>query len=187
MRSIVLKFSPLVKKLAFDYFKLLPPSVDRRDIIGAAYLGLVEALSKIPEDSVIRHVNYIRIRIRGAIIDELRKEDWLGRGYRSKVESGEYQKVVIIFGNCNGALSKYKLEDTDPELLHIKKDEERFIHKLINIVLNEREKTIIMLHYFEGIRFNEISRVLRISEPRVCQIHKIALKKLKKYLTNSSF
>ncbi|MCL2056397.1 MAG: FliA/WhiG family RNA polymerase sigma factor [Oscillospiraceae bacterium] len=48
--------------------------------------------------------------------------------------------------------------------------------------LNERERTVISLYYYERLKLKEIAAVLGVSESRVCQIHSAAIVKMKKYM-----
>lgn len=49
-------------------------------------------------------------------------------------------------------------------------------------VLPEREHAILVLHYYEGIRFNEIAAAMSVSEPRISQLHSMALQRLREHL-----
>ena len=49
--------------------------------------------------------------------------------------------------------------------------------------LPERERAILVLHYYEGIRFNEIAAAMSVSEPRISQLHSMALQRMREHLT----
>ena len=48
--------------------------------------------------------------------------------------------------------------------------------------LNEREQLVITLYYYEKLRFSDIGRVLEVSESRVCQLHSLAVRKMKEFM-----
>lgn len=69
----------LAMKIARGFVRRLPRSVQREDIEAAAMFGLFKALKKQPTGDGDSYEWFIRRRIRGAIIDELRHQDWLPR------------------------------------------------------------------------------------------------------------
>ena len=70
----------------------LPRSVDRGDLLTAGSVGLMGAISSFDPTRRVRFEVYADARIRGALLDELRKEDWLPRPWRQRLEK---QKRVI--------------------------------------------------------------------------------------------
>ncbi|MFD1850358.1 FliA/WhiG family RNA polymerase sigma factor [Oceanobacillus bengalensis] len=67
----------------------LPNSVSKEDIRSLGLIGLYDALKKFEPNRDLKFDTYASIRIRGAIIDGLRKEDWLPRSLREKVKKVE--------------------------------------------------------------------------------------------------
>lgn len=76
---------PLVEQTARKLLRRLPKSVSLDDLIGAGNLGLVHALSKFDPDDSEWFDGYALQRARGAMLDELRKLDPLGRFERRKI------------------------------------------------------------------------------------------------------
>jgi RNA polymerase sigma factor for flagellar operon FliA len=74
----------LVRKVAERMARRLPPVVDINDLIGAGTLGLIDAADKYDPARCDRFAGYAEIRIRGAILDELRTMDWVPRSVRNK-------------------------------------------------------------------------------------------------------
>src|SRR5258708_12470252 len=70
----------------------LPPNVLRDDLIAAGTFGLVDALRK-SADRGPAFDWYARIRIRGAVVDELRAQDWLTRRARTRVARAQAEGV----------------------------------------------------------------------------------------------
>ncbi|MFW5824910.1 MAG: RNA polymerase sigma factor FliA [Marinobacter sp.] len=77
--QLVEQHAPLVKKIALHLMARLPDSVQLDDLIQAGMVGLLEAAAKYQPDRGASFETYAGIRIRGAIVDEVRKGDWVPR------------------------------------------------------------------------------------------------------------
>ncbi|WP_175614615.1 FliA/WhiG family RNA polymerase sigma factor [Piscibacillus halophilus] len=77
-------YMPLVDYQVNRVFAHLPQNVDRQDVKSLAFMGLVDALEKFDLNRDLKFDTYASFRIKGAIIDGLRKEDWLPRTVREK-------------------------------------------------------------------------------------------------------
>lgn len=77
--QLVEQHAPLVKKIALHLMARLPDSVQLDDLIQAGMVGLLEAAAKYQPDRGASFETYAGIRIRGAIVDEIRKGDWVPR------------------------------------------------------------------------------------------------------------
>ncbi len=64
----------------------LPRTVDRGDLLTAANVGLMAAIRSYDPGRRVRFESYAEMRIRGALLDELRSEDWLPRPWRQRIE-----------------------------------------------------------------------------------------------------
>src|SRR5699024_7331061 len=67
----------------------LPVNVHKDDLFSFAYTGLLDAIHKFEPDRDLKFDTYASFRIRGSIIDGLRKEDWLPRAQREKTKKVE--------------------------------------------------------------------------------------------------
>jgi RNA polymerase sigma factor for flagellar operon FliA len=76
------RFAPLVKRMAHHLLAKLPASVEPDDIIQAGLIGLMDAVSRFEEGQGVQFETYATQRIRGAMLDELRSNDWLPRSVR---------------------------------------------------------------------------------------------------------
>ena len=74
--------APLVKRIAFHLHSRLPPSVQVEDLIQAGMIGLLEAMSNYDSTQGASFETYAGIRIRGAMLDEIRVGDWTPRTVR---------------------------------------------------------------------------------------------------------
>ncbi len=77
--TLVSNYASLVKKLAYHLIARLPASVDVEDLIQAGMIGLLEAASHYSPDRGASFETFASIRIRGAMIDQLRKGGWAPR------------------------------------------------------------------------------------------------------------
>lgn len=75
-------YLPLVRRLAHHMVARLPSSVQVDDLIQAGMMGLLDALARFEEGQGAQFETYATQRIRGAMLDELRRNDWLPRGVR---------------------------------------------------------------------------------------------------------
>lgn len=77
--DLVREHADLVKRIAYHVAARLPPSVDVEDLIQAGVVGLIEAARHYSGARGASFETYAGIRVRGAIMDELRKGDWAPR------------------------------------------------------------------------------------------------------------
>ncbi len=80
--QFVSQYAPLVKRIAYHLMAKLPPSVQVDDLIQNGMLGLLDAISRYEEGLGAQFETYAAQRIRGAMLDGLRENDWLPRGLR---------------------------------------------------------------------------------------------------------
>lgn len=72
-------YAPLVKRIAYHMMLRMPASVQVDDLIQAGMIGLIEASQKYDASRGASFETYAGIRIRGAIVDEMRRGDWVPR------------------------------------------------------------------------------------------------------------
>jgi RNA polymerase sigma factor FliA len=85
--SMVMRHAELVKRIAYHLAGRLPASVEVSDLIQAGMLGLLEAASNYTADRGASFETYAGIRIRGAMLDALRKLDWAPRSVHRKARA----------------------------------------------------------------------------------------------------
>lgn len=84
------QYIPMVRRMAHHMAARLPASVQTEDLMQAGMLGLMDALGRFEEGLGAQFETYATQRIRGAMLDELRRSDWLPRSVRQvqrKIES----------------------------------------------------------------------------------------------------
>ena len=77
--TLILEFAPLVKYIADRMTMHLPSGISREDLISAGILGLNDAMDKFKAEKGVKFKTYATYRIRGAMVDELRKMGWASR------------------------------------------------------------------------------------------------------------
>ncbi len=80
--ALIRQYQPLVRKLAHHMMAKLPANVQVDDLIQVGLIGLSEALSRFEANQGVQFETFATQRIRGAMLDELRENDWVSRGTR---------------------------------------------------------------------------------------------------------
>jgi RNA polymerase sigma factor for flagellar operon FliA len=80
--ALIRQYQPLVRKLAHHMMAKLPANVQVDDLIQVGLIGLSEALTRFEATQGVQFETFATQRIRGAMIDELRENDWVSRGTR---------------------------------------------------------------------------------------------------------
>lgn len=82
--ALVIQHAPLVKRIAYHLMNRLPPNVQADDLIQAGMIGLLEASRNYDPSQGATFETYAGIRIRGAMLDEIRRSDWTPRSVHRK-------------------------------------------------------------------------------------------------------
>ena len=96
----VIDYLPMVKFIAGRIAMGVPRSVELDDLISAGVVGLIEAFNSFDAEKGVKFESYASIRIRGAILDELRAVDWAPRSTRAK--SRELERAISSLENRLG-------------------------------------------------------------------------------------
>ena len=226
-RALVMSYINLVRYVVSKTGLLIQGKaygLEADDITHFGILGLVHAIERYHPGNGVKFETYAIPRIRGAILDEFRKLDWVPRSVREgsrkvaraarevsqevgreavdseiaeklSISLEEYYKVIHNSGATTmesvsaGARSRdmrrveESVAEDIPSLLDdIGEEEAKKI--LIEAVgkLPDRERALVGLYYFEGLKFGEIGLVLHLSESRVSQIHAQVLRDLREKL-----
>ncbi len=109
-QELTLQYLGLVKYVVRKMIKNYPPAIEEKDLYHIGTLGLVEALERFNLEYGIKFETYAIPRIKGSIIDELRKLDWIPRSLRSKTNMYK-EKTVELEQKFGGSF-------TDTEVSH---------------------------------------------------------------------
>jgi RNA polymerase sigma factor for flagellar operon FliA len=135
--QLILHYSPLVKYVASRVSANLPKNIELADLISCGMFGLIDAVEKFDLSRQIKFETYAMPRIKGAIIDDLRSQDWLPRSIRHK--SKELEKVYL------------KLET---KLHRAPTDEE--VAKEMNMTITELQSLLSQLSYKSLVPLDEL-------------------------------
>jgi RNA polymerase sigma factor FliA len=86
---LILTYAPLVKYVAGRLGSGLPAHVDEGDLVSYGLLGLISAIDRYDPGRDVKFETYAMVRIKGAIIDELRAMDWVPRSVRARARDIE--------------------------------------------------------------------------------------------------
>jgi RNA polymerase sigma factor FliA len=182
-------YSPLVRQIAGGFQRKLPRNVLRDDLVAAGMSGLWDAVRRQTEAPGERFEYYVRVRIRGAILDELRAQDWLPRRARAAAaeaqENGNHARAVapsvVRFDDVSEWEQGRCLATDDcsnSELALETKMTRESLSRAVDM-LPQRERHIVAAHYFRGVKFKDLGLELGVSEPRISQLHSRAMERLK--------
>ncbi len=93
--DLVEQYAPLVKRIAYHLLGRLPEHIQADDLIQAGMIGLLEAARNYRDGQGASFETYAGIRIRGAMLDEVRRTDWTPRSvHRKSREMGEVIREI---------------------------------------------------------------------------------------------
>lgn len=82
--ELILKYYPMVRRVAYRMAKRYPRCVDADDLVHIGTLGLIDAVDRFESNRFETFDAYARLRVQGAIVDEMRKNDWVPRSVRDR-------------------------------------------------------------------------------------------------------
>ena len=93
--EIIKSYIPLVKRVVHRLAGRLPKEVDLKEMLNSGLIGLVDALEKYDSTRENSFATYAQFRIRGAILDSFRAQDWLPRSMRQKAHQVEKAYRIV--------------------------------------------------------------------------------------------
>jgi len=207
-------YAPMVKRIARQLKSQVSAIMDREDMEQVGLMGLLEALRRYgPPDEGFGP--FAALRVRGAILDELRRQDWRPRSVRQeshKLRDGVRElrrklgrepavaeictaleishEAYLAYQQDEGAEELASFDELVQELTNLPSDVQtpeaqlmvrRSIEQAL-MTLDEREQKVVQLYYEYDLNLKEIAAVLDLTEARVSQINKGALKKMRIFL-----
>ena len=221
-QELTMRYVYIVRSIAYQMREMYHDFMQTDDIVNEGVIEIMRAIERYDETRDNKFETYISRRIRGMVIDMMRKNDWLPRNFHrdsrsienanlelstrlgrapSDEELADYlnmnvkklQKIQRMSNMVNVLSLDMTYDEGNEALLQIpSKDrsvqpEFSFMQKVRALTaaiesLQEKEKLVISLYYVEELNMNQIAEVMEISQPRVSQLHSIALRKLRKYM-----
>lgn len=148
--QIIVEYAPLVKFIAQKIASRLPANIELDDLISCGVIGLMDAISKFDPTRDNKFKTYAEFRIRGAILDELRAQDWVPRSVRekSKVVEKAYAKLECELGR----------PATDEEMCYELKVSMEEFHDLI-----KQSKSVSLLNIDDAVAFSNGDKKLMVN------------------------
>ena len=106
--EIIVEYAPLIKYIAQKIASRLPSNIELDDLISCGVIGLMDAIQKFDPSRDNKFKTYAEFRVRGAILDELRAQDWVPGSIREKAKLVEktYAKVLQAVSNSNISMGR---------------------------------------------------------------------------------
>ncbi len=102
--KIIIEYAPLVKVVAGRLSMYLGYNVEYDDLVGYGVFGLIDAIDKFDKTKDVKFETYASLRIRGSILDQIRKMDWIPRTVRQRQKKIE-QAIKEIEGETGKTAS----------------------------------------------------------------------------------
>lgn len=119
--QIIIEYAPLVKVVAGKLSMYLGYNVEYDDLVSYGIFGLIDAIDKFDIDKSVKFETYASLRIRGSILDQIRKMDWIPRTVRQKQKKID-EAIKIVEERTGKAASDeevaVELGVSDDELLN---------------------------------------------------------------------
>lgn len=183
-RSVVV-YLPLVRRIVRRLARRLPANVQEDDLLAVGVCGLVDSLRRSGCGGGASFEWYARTRIRGAIIDELRAQDWLSRRARASAGATTSETQFVSFEEASGGADGEDVSAGDLWEIVAKRSECRALERALE-KLPARERIVIARHFFEEVRLRDIGVELGVSEPRISQLLSRALHRLRQLLSRAA-
>lgn len=206
--EILARHARLVDRTARRLASRTGGAVAADDLWSAGAMGLLDAARRFDPQRDVKFETFAEKRIRGAMLDEMRRLDHLPRRLRAQVERVERNRVRLAqrLGREPGlpeiaAVLGLGCEEVDalaqlalPQVTEMDKlvaalpradevvargEATRALAAAVS-ALPERLQLLLSLHYEQGLTYREIAHILEVSEPRICQLHAEAVASLRR-------
>ncbi len=177
-------YAPMVEQMTLYFAKRVPRNVSMDDIRSAAMCGLFDALRRDGVERGPAFHAYVRTRIRGAIIDELRRHDWLSRSERreenDKRDTDAVRTTVVAIDDIRADRVEQLFDAAAvpaDRVLEARLDRDA-VRRAVR-ALPARERLVVNLYYLEDVSLTDIARQLGVTLSRVSQLRARAVQKLR--------
>ena len=158
--ELILHYAPLVKYVAGRVSSGLPSTVEFGDLVSYGVFGLLDAIEKYDPQRGIKFETYAIARIKGAIIDELRADDWVPRSVRFKAREIERAYVAL-----------------ESELRRIPTDEE--VADRLGVTLEEYANLLSSMSFISLVALDELWTVGGDRSDKICLADTVEDRKVK--------
>lgn len=187
-KQIIMNYTNLVHYVIHNSKFVALNIVDDRDYFQFGIEGLSEAIDRFDPEYGTKFETYAIQRIRGKIIDELRKIQIKPRSTANGEKEIIYSNVSLnnSYDDEDGYML-YELIPNEDELPDEAMDKNEAKELLIKAIknLDERDRLVLTLYYYENLNYKEIAQILNITVSRVSQIHSKIILELKSILVKN--
>lgn len=176
--SKVIDLMPLVRKMAFNLAKRLPPCIEVDDLVSEGTIGLMDALEKFDPKKGVALRSYAAWRVRGAMLDFLRRDDHLTRPQRERQKQEPEQAVAFGEEKAVPPLDELPGTDAGPFENLLAREVAGAIAEALR-GLSLRERMIIERCDLREETQDRVAARLRCDPSRVSQLRMQAMKKMK--------
>ena len=185
-KQIILNYVNLVHYVIHHSRFAINNILDERDYFQYGIEGLNEAIDRFDPDYGTKFETYAIQRIRGKIIDELRKlqKKFKNDANETSIESFYTNVSLNKSPEDEDGYTLGEIIPNDSESVSDTVEKSEMKEFLMSAIkeLNERDRLILSLYYFENLNYKEIAELLKITISRVSQIHTRIVKDLKSKL-----
>lgn len=161
--------------IARSFYRKLPKHVPLGDIEQAALIGLWRWKTKHPDETAEGWLHGLRVRIRGAIVDELRRQDWRPRAYKGERIAAK----LLAWDQIDPEWEQHMAAPgEDPEQACARRQRETLVNEARRGLTNPRHAKVIDLAFYREQRQPDIGKRFGVSAARVSQLQSAALKKM---------
>ena len=224
-KEITMQYLYIARTTATKLYDLYSTTMQMEDAVNEGVVAIIKGIDMYDPDKNIKFSTYITTRVRGAMLDYVRKQEWMPRGFYKQlgiiesacedmkrelgrtptvdelakhlgIEKKRCQRIISMKNRRNIQSLDFLLENQNtsnglqitnndaqvqPEEACLWEEDMRVLAEGI-AQLNEKEQKTLALHYMEGLKMEQVGRVIGVSQPRASQIHTIALRKLRHFI-----
>jgi len=186
--ALIERYSPLAARVARGMNVPVGAVAGRDDLESAARIGLIDAVDRFQPERGVPFEGYATVRIRGAVLDEVRRVDELGRADRRRQrraaaqgEEGTYLGTVSLDELIDGGYRGGAAQDEVAE----RYDAEDLLWRVRSAMacLPKRQHEVLERYYGDALTLREAGLRMGISEARACQLHGRAIQNLRRELS----
>jgi len=175
---LIERYLPLARNLARRVRGIGTPVTDGDDLASAAFLGLIDAVDRFEPGRGVPFEAYATLRIRGAMIDELRRT-----GERARNTEAENQpRVLSLDGLLEDEWRDVFTVADDPVDESFDREDLRYRVQGALDGLPPRQRELLARYYADSLTLREAGQRMGISEARACQLHGRAIVNLRRAL-----
>jgi RNA polymerase sigma factor FliA len=182
----------VARRISLRVARRCPDWIGREDLVSAGMLGLIEAAERYDATRTEPFLPFAEKRIRGAVLDELRRGDIMPRRSRQMA-----RKISANIANLEKQTGESPSDEAVAALLEDSEDHPRMSSDATSPESNaahsemmakvraalpkleKRDLTLLSLYYVEELTYAEVAQVLGVTTARICQLHGRAIARLR--------